>query len=179
MSEAENKDNQEEEMELVPDEGGDLPDLKQKIKEVKGDLKKCESERKEYLEGWQRAKADFINYKKDEGKRFEDMARYVTAGFLNEVLPVLDSFDLALNHQLSAGAEKGILLIRSQFEDVLKRRGLFVMEVEPGEDFNPEKHESIGEVESDFAEGKVAEVVQRGYLFLDKVLRPARVKLAK
>lgn len=174
-----NNTTKKDEVELIPDEEGDFPDLQKKLKKLKEELKKCEAERKEYLEGWQRAKADFINYRHDEGKRFEDMGRFVTAGLVQEVLPVLDSFDLALGHGLPAEIEKGVLLIRSQFEDILKKRGLETIEVKAGEKFNPEKHESIGEVESDLPQGTVAEVVQRGYLFRGRVLRPARVRLSK
>ncbi len=143
------------------------------------DLENCEKEKKEYLEGWQRAKADFINHKKDEAKRMEDLARFIISGLIQDIFPVLDSFDLALGHELPKDAEKGILLIRSQFEDVLKRRGLGQIKVDLGEDFNPEKHESIGDMASDQPEGSVAEVVQKGYVFKDRVLRPARVRLAK
>lgn len=144
-------------------------------------LQKCEVERKEYLDGWQRAKADYVNYKNEEGRRMEDMARFITAGFVQDILPVLDSFDLALHSSkgVAPEVERGILLIRTQFEDVLKRRGTEGIKVTPGDIFNPEIHESIGEVDSDFSEGVVAEEVQRGYILRGKVLRPARVRLAK
>lgn len=169
-----------EEIEIVTEEEeGNLPDLQKKVKKLKEDWKNCEAERKEYLEGWQRAKADYLNYRKDEGKRFQEMAIFVTAGLIQEVLPVLDSFNLALNHNLAPETEKGVLLIRSQLEDILKKRGWEQIKVEPGEDFNPELHESIGEIESDLTEGKVAEEIQKGYLFQGKVLRPARVKIFK
>lgn len=175
----ENENETTEELEFVPDEEGDTPELQQKIKKLKSNFKKCESERKEYLEGWQRAKADFINYRNDEGKRFEDMGRFVSASLIQEVLPALDSFDLALGHNLSSETEKGVLLIRSQFEDILKKRGMEHIMVNPGEEFNPEKHESVGEVESKHPAGTVVEVVQKGYTLRGKVLRPARVRLSK
>lgn len=168
-----------EEIELIPDEENDQSGLRQKVQKLKDSLERCEKERKEYLEGWQRAKADHINYKNDEGKRFEDMARFVTAGLTQEILPVLDSFDLALGHGLPSDVEKGVLLIRSQFEDILKKRGLEQIMVAVGDEFNPERHESIGEIESGLPAGTVAGVVQRGYVFRDRVLRPARVRLAK
>lgn len=179
-NENEKKDNiEKEDLEIVVDQENELPDWQKKTAKAKEDLKKCETERKEYLEGWQRSKADFINYRKDEGKRFGEMAVFVTAGFIQEVLPVLDSFNLALSHSLAPEVEKGILLIRSQLEDVLKKRGLEQIKIEPGENFNPEKHESMGEMESDFPEGKIVEEIQKGYFFQGKVLRPARVKIAK
>ena len=174
------KENDQNEIEIVADEEeGNLPDLQKKIKKLKEDLKRCEAERKEYLEGWQRAKADFINYRKDEQKRFAEMMQFATAEFILETLPVLDSFDLAISHGLPAETEKGILLISSQLEDLLKKRGLEEINTVVGEDFSPERHESTGEMESDLEEGKVAEVVQKGYLFQGRVLRPSRVKISK
>lgn len=178
-------DDKNEKTEIIPDEEFAAAVASEKVKKLKDELKKCDAEKKEYLDGWQRAKADYINYRKDEGKRFEDMARFVTAGLVDDMLPVLDSFDLALAHGLSAqaglpnDAEKGILMIRAQFEDVLRKRGITEIKVEAGEGFNTEKHESVGEVESEHPAGTIAEVVQKGYLFRDKVLRPARVRIAK
>lgn len=155
-----------------------------KLKKAREELRSCEKEKMEYLEGWQRARADHINYKKDEAKRLEDIARYLVENILNDLLPVLDSFDLAdqnLHADGDAGSppDRGILLIRNQFIDILKKRGLSPLAVVPGEEFNPEKHESMGEVKSEHAQGKIAEVIQRGYAFRDRVLRPARVKIAK
>ena len=149
------------------------------MKKLKERLISCETERKEYLEGWQRAKADYINYKKDEGKRFEDMARFVTASIVEEFLPVLDSFDLALSHGIPKEIEKGIILIRSQFEDVLRKRGIEEIHVKPGDAFDPARHESIGEIEAEHPPGTIADVVQKGFVFREKVMRPARVRLAR
>ena len=167
------------EFEVIEDSEASAPDLVVKLKKVKEELKKCEQERKEYLDGWQRAKADYINYKKDEGKRFEDLAKFVVGSLIQELFPVLDSFELALLHGTAQETEKGVLLIRSQLMDVLKKRGMEEIAVKPGDEFNPEKHESIGEVESDVSAGKVAEVVQKGYALAGRVIRPARVRLAK
>ncbi|MDP3710559.1 MAG: nucleotide exchange factor GrpE [bacterium] len=156
-----------------------MSDEEIKKEEEVGVLEKCEKEKKDYLDGWQRAKADFLNYKKDEGRRLEDMAKFVISGLIQDILPIMDSFDLALGHDLSKESERGVLLIRSQFEDVLKKRGLEQIKTESGDNFNPEVHESIGEVESEHTEGTVAEVVQKGYRFRERVIRPARVRLAK
>ncbi len=142
-------------------------------------IEKCETERKEYLDGWQRAKADHINYKNDEGKRMEDMARFLLAGVLQDLLPILDSFDLALMHASAPDTEKGILLIRSQLEDTLKKRGVEKISVSSGEIFNPEVHESIGETASNEPEGTIAAVIQQGYTLRGKVIRPARVHISK
>lgn len=177
--ERQNSAGENEDTEVVADEGGGIFDVHEKLKKLKETLKNCEKEKMAYLEGWQRAKADFINFRNDEAKRFEDMARFVTVELIREFLPVLDSFDLSINHGLPQDVERGILLIRSQFEEVLKRRGLQQIKVSAGEQFDPEKHESIGEMESDIPAGTIAEVVQRGYIFRDRILRPVRVRLSK
>lgn len=166
-------------VEFIVDEEGVAPELGAKIKKLKETLQKSEAERKEYLEGWQRAKADYINFKKDEGKRFEDMARFVTTSIVEEFLPVLDSFDLALQHGIPKEVERGIILIRSQFEDVLRKRGIEEIHVKSGETFDPAKHESVGEIDAQLPSGAIADVVQKGYMFREKVMRPARVRLAK
>ena len=167
------------EIELIPEEEGDLPDLQKKNKKLKKELEECSSQKKEYLDGWQRAKADHLNYKKDEGKRFEDLAQFVAHGLIKDLLPVLDSFDLAVGHGMAREVEKGVLLIRSQLEEVLKQRGLEVIKIAAGESFNPERHESMGEIESENPVGTIAEEVQKGYFLRGKVLRPARVRLSK
>ena len=70
-----------------------------------------------------------------------------------------------------------MLLIRLQLLDVLKKRGLEVMNTE-GQKFNPEFHESVGEVESDGEEGMIIEEIQKGYMLRGNVLRPTRVKIS-
>ncbi|MBI3421036.1 MAG: nucleotide exchange factor GrpE [Candidatus Sungbacteria bacterium] len=173
-----------EDIELLDDEEINLPDEEIRVKKTREKLRVCENEKKEYLDGWQRAKADLINYKKDEGKRLEDLGRFITAGMLEDLLPVLDSFDLALQSLQGAAVgvnqlEQGVLMIRSQMLDILKRRGVQQIPVALGEEFNPEKHESIGEVESSHPVGSVAEEVQKGYTLAGRVIRPARVRLGK
>lgn len=175
-----------EEVEIVPDEEGAHPDLQMRIKKLKEELGQCRKERGEYLDGWQRAKADFINYKKDEATHLEDIARFVTGGLLADLLPVLDSFDLALREKHTAGGgeeansrEQGMFLVYLQFMDVLKKRGVAPLEVKKGDQFDPEKHESVGETESDAPVGTIADMVQKGYMLRDRVVRPARVRLAK
>lgn len=164
---------------MIPDEETSSADVAAKVKKLREELKQCGSEKREYLEGWQRAKADLINYKRDEAKRFEELAKFAAEGIVAEVVSALDSFDLALRHDMPKDVEKGIVLIRSQLEDVLRRRGLEVIPATVGQRFDPSIHESLGEVEADGEEGMVAEELQKGYLLNGKVLRPARVKISK
>ena len=163
---------------MIPDEESGGGDAGAKVVKLKQELKQSEAERKEYLDGWQRAKADLANYKKDEAKRFDDFMKFAAEGIISEVLQVLDSFDLALHHEMPKDVEKGIVLIRSQLEDILRRRGLESIPA-IGQKFNPAFHEAIAEVESDGEEGMVAEELQKGSMLQGKVLRPARVKITK
>ena len=83
-----------------------IADLKEQIEEVT-------VQRDEYLAGWQRAKADFINYKKEEANRAIEVARYGSADLIKDLISVMDNFDLALRTLEKAGpVEKGIYLIR-------------------------------------------------------------------
>jgi molecular chaperone GrpE len=144
------------------------------------ELEKLKKERDEYLAGWQRAKADFINHKKDEMRRLEEMARYGNEDLVRELITVLDNFDLALRIMEKEGqVEKGIYLIRAQMEDILKRRGVERIEVKPGDTFDPSTSESMAEVESELPGGTVVEEIEAGYRLYDKILRPARVKISK
>lgn len=169
-------ENNNQDIELI-DEGGAGDDTK--LKKLRDDLKRCEEEKKNYLDGWQRAKADYINYKNDEAKRLEDVGRFITSGLISDILPVLDSFDLALGHEMPTEIQKGILLIQSQLKEVLKKRGVTPIAVKEGNAFDPEKHESVGEIESKAPPGTIAEEVQKGYMLRENVLRPTRVRIAK
>jgi len=144
------------------------------------EMGKCMKERDEYLNGWKRAKADLLNYQKDESKRFEEFAKFAEADLIRECITVLDSFDLALATLETEGSVmKGIYMIRAQMEDVLKKRGLERIPVNPGETFNPVFHESLGELESSHPPGTIGAVIEQGYFLNGKVVRPARVKLSK
>ncbi|HXF44356.1 MAG TPA: nucleotide exchange factor GrpE [Candidatus Paceibacterota bacterium] len=144
------------------------------------DLEKCQRERDEYLAGWQRAKADFSNYKKEEAQRFADFAKISQEALVAELIAVLDSFELGLAVSGSDSAsEKGMLLIKNQLEDTLKKYGLEKINVEIGKPFDPKLQEAIAEVESERPPGTVVEVAGTGYLLGGRVLRPAKVKLSK
>ena len=147
--------------------------------ELKKDIEKLAKERDEYLDGWKRAKADLINYKKDELKRLEEVARFGSESLILELISILDDFDLALvTLEESGQVEKGVYLIRSRFEDILKRRGLKRINVKAGDKFDPAIHEAISTVDGG-EEGMIAEEIEAGYALHGKVVRPARVKVYK
>ncbi len=150
------------------------------VQAMKVRLEKLERERDEYLSGWQRTKADFINYKKEESQRLDEIIKYSGKEMINELISVLDSFDLALTALEKKGlAEKGIYMIRAQFGDVLKKRGLERIPCEKGEQFNPSIHEAIAEVDSEFPAGAIVEEIEAGYRLHEKVLRATRVIISK
>ena len=143
-------------------------------------LADAERERDEYLAGWQRAKADFLNYKKEEMARLQDAIKYGSEDLAKDLISVLDNFDLALRSlERSGPVEKGIYLIRSQIEDILKKRGLARMEIKPGDPFDPATMEAMTETPSDLPPGTVAEEIEPGYRLHEKVLRASRVILSK
>ena len=148
---------------------------------VETEIQKCQRERDEYLAGWQRAKADFLNYQKDERKRLEEFLKFCEAGLIGDLLPVLDSFDSAQGGQVGSPDDKvkGFLLIKSLIDEILKKRGLEPIK-SVGEKFNPEFHEAVATVE-DFAKESqtITEEIQKGYILNGKVLRAAKVKIVK
>lgn len=144
------------------------------------ELTEAEKQRDEYLSGWQRTKADFINYKKEEMKRLQDVAAYGNEDLIRDLIAVLDNFDLALRNMEKAGAvERGIYLIRSQIDDILKKRGLEKVEVKEGDEFDPMVAEAMAEVPSERPPGTIVEEVEPGYRLKEKVIRAARVIISK
>ncbi|MDO8469778.1 MAG: nucleotide exchange factor GrpE [bacterium] len=146
------------------------------------DLTRCRAERDEYLDGWKRAKADLVNHKREEAERLERFAKFSTEDLVRDLLSVVDSFDLGVQAvKDDAGALQGMVLVRSQLESVLARRGLERLTVPPGTPFDPARHEAVGEAAGPPTggdpPGTVAEEVSAGFLFHGNVLRPARVML--
>ena len=145
-------------------------------------LQECEKLRDEYLSGWQRSKADFLNYKKEEVERVEAITGYVRSKMILNALSIFDAMEKAKEH-ISVDLEKsewfeGFLQIEKQFNDFLKQEG--VEEIKAiGEQFNPELHEAIEQVDADGESGMVVEVLQKGYTINEKLLRPAKVRVSK
>ncbi len=148
--------------------------------ELEQKLAECEKQRDEYLAGWQRAKADFLNYKKEELRRLEEVGKYGSEDLIRELIVILDNFDLGIATLEKAGpVEKGIYMIRTQIEDILRKRGVEKIAVQIGGQFDPKFQEAIAMIDSDVPSGSVIEQIEPGYKLHDKVLRPTRVKIAK
>jgi len=159
----------------LPPEGR-APELKKKLEE-------CQKLKDEYLAGWQRERAELLNYKKEEMERIGELIKYADVGLILKILPILDNFEIAekksLENLKNDDNIKGLLQIKTQLQDFLKNQG--VEEIKSvGERFDPNFHEVVEEVETKEKEsGIIIEEVQKGYTINGKVLRPAKVKVAK
>ncbi len=156
-----------------------IESLKKEIDDLKKKLEESEKAKEEYLSGWQRTKADFSNYRKDESERFKEFIKYSNEELIKDLIPVLDSFDLAITAlEKSGGVDKGIYMIKAKLEDVLKKYGLSKIKVEINKPLDPSIAEPILEVEDDEKAGNVLEEIEAGYKLYDKIIRAARVKVA-
>jgi len=160
-------------------------DLIAKIRALEKDLEKCSQEREEYLNGWKRERADFLNYKKDEGKRIERVKRLAQIETLRQVIEILDSFERA-EEQISQDLTdnpivRGFLGIKKQLKELLERFNIKEIKIEEGMNFDPHFCEAIEVVETDDAQKdhKIAQIVSKGYFVEDIVLRPSKVKVFK
>ena len=138
-----------------------------------------QKERDAYLDGWRRSKADFENYKKDELKRLEDMAKFGSEDLIRELLSILDSF-AALEKVVGNEKENdGVIKIKDQMGSILKKRGLEKIEASPGTKFDPAFHEAVQEKESDGPDGEIVEEVETGWSLHGKVIRATKVIISK
>jgi len=146
-------------------------------------LTQIESERDEYLDTLRRVQAEFENYRKRVIKEQTALVDRATEGLVEQLLPVLDSFELALKNFDAAGSEdtesvrKGVELVYAELLGVLEKAGLSRVEAE-GKPFDPNVHEAVMQEEGD-GEAVVADVLRTGYTLKGRVLRPAMVKVSR
>jgi len=176
-------------------DNSDTPDLESaldieekvenKISKIKKELKECQSSKQEYLDGWQRSKADFINFKKRSEDSKRELLQYASENIITEIIPTLDNFEQAMKNKdvwesVDENWRKGIEMIYVQLVEVLKRNGVTQIE-SLGEEFDPKIHESLEtiEVENEKDNDKILEVTQKGYRMGDKVIRHPNVKVGK
>ena len=156
--------------------------MKKKEVKKKKDIKELEEKCQEYIKDLQRIQAEFVNYK----KRIEEEKRnYLKMGseiFVLKILPILDNFRRAAIH-VPEDLENspwvlGIKQIEKHFEDILASEGLERIKTK-GEHFDPQFHEAVFQEESKkYKEGEIIEEIDVGYKLKDKVIRPAKVKVA-
>jgi molecular chaperone GrpE len=147
---------------------------------VEAELQKLKAERDTLLDRLARAQAEFDNARKRAAKEQQDFRDFATADAIKSLLPVMDSFERALQVKSEPGDFRGgVELIYKQLQDALAKLGVRPVAAK-GEAFDPRYHEAIEMVETTgAADHEVLEELQRGYKFKDRLLRPAMVKVAK
>src|SRR3989338_1856024 len=159
---------------IEPDaeEGSEAVD---KIRKLKIRLSACEEEKTINLFGWQRERADFVNYKRDVFAQIQTARETGARNAIEALMPVLESFEIALAHSPD---DVGLNQVYSQMRQVLKAEGFEEVGV-VGDEFDPSMHESVGivNVAEKEKENIIHEIVSKGYKFLDRVIKPAKVKI--
>ncbi len=180
-----NKDEIPEEDDVVEFEFNDdgEEDLKKTLKKLRADLKQAKKEKEEYLTGWQKERADFANYKKDEETRKSAFSEAVRERILTRFLSVIDSFNMAMANKdawqkVEPNWRVGVEHIYNDLSKIFEEYGVKPLG-EVGENFDPYMHESVETVPADKKEDnhKIAKIIQRGYKLGERVLRPARVNV--
>lgn len=171
------------------EDGDELP-AKDIVKKLRDDLKTVRKEKEEYLTGWQRAKADYVNLQKESESRYKELSNTVKSNMVEDLLPVLDSFNMAMGNKdawekVDANWRNGVEYIHKQFLQVLADNNVTAID-QVDATFDPKLHESIETIstEDESKDHKIAQVVQTGYKIglstgsgQARVIRPARVKV--
>jgi molecular chaperone GrpE len=150
---------------------------------LKKALEQAEAKSKEFFDGWQRERADFSNYKKRVDREQAMLSQNIAAEIIKKYLMVLDDMDRAMKMRPSEGDlttwANGFELIYRKLQNILDAENIKRIPAE-AEEFNPLRHEAISIEESpDHESGQVIGVVQEGYTLGDRVIRPARVRVAR
>lgn len=183
MDTNETNENIEQDDVVFEEEGEGLQPV-QKIKKLREELKKCQKEKEEYLAGWQRAKADFINVKREEEKSRTELMKFANKELVTEILSVADSFDMAFVNKeawekVDQNWRTGVEYIYGQLMSILEQNG--VKQLNPiGEMFDPNVHTSIESIPAEKPEDdhKIVAVIQKGYMMHGSLVRSPKVKVA-
>ena len=141
------------------------------------ELESARQERDQYLDALRRLKAEFENSRKRQERERERMLSMATERLVQELLPVLDNLDRAL--EAGGDIREGVLATRNQLADVLGNEGLLPV-ASDGQPFDPNVHEAVmGRLSEEHEEGIILQTFQRGYLLNGKPIRPAKVVVAK
>ncbi len=155
-----------------------------KTEKLKKEIEALKKEKKEYLDGWQRARAEIVNIKKrhdDEKKIFTTLGK---EALLDQIIPVLDNFDSAFSGSAWENVDQnwrlGIEYIYNQFVKILEENNVEAFG-EVDEEFDEKLHHSVEVEENNDKEksGKISKVLMKGYKIKDRIIREAKVKIYK
>ncbi len=160
-------------------DAGDVVAAQAKIKKMRDELTRVKKERQDYLDGWQRCKADAVNAKKDMEVRAARSAELLREALVHDIIPALDSFDMAAGSELwsavDEGWRRGMEHVRDQLIDALKSHRV-ERYGKVGDVFDHALHEAAGESSDAMGEpGTIVRVLRCGYKIGERVLRAAQV----
>ena len=145
------------------------------------ELEELRKKADEYLNGWKRERADFINFKKNEVEKMADLIKYANEDLILKIIPILDNIYLAEAHVPAELKNhkwiEGFNQIKNQLKDFLSKEGIEAIET-VGKKFDPNTMEAVGEIEGK-EKNVVVEETQRGYTMHGRIIRVARVKISK
>ena len=176
------KNDADNEIDFEPEEElGTLGAAQAKLKKLKEELEKAKQERQEYLDGWQRCKADSVNARKEALQMGERAGERTKESLIEDIIPVLDGFDMATGSEawgtVAPEWRSGMEQVRNQLLDVLSRQGVERFG-KAGEHFDPRLHEAVQEVDDGSGDShSILRILRYGYRLKEKVLRPAQVVL--
>lgn len=174
----------EEESELSSDFSLEKEDEQPKdtINRLRDKLKECTAKKQEYLSGWQRAKADLVNAKKEFDREREQIKRRGKESIISDILPALDSFSMAMSdtdvwESVDEEWRKGVEQIHNQLLSALEKNGVQTIKPEEGDSFDPQLHSSVDTKVSDgeHEDNTIARCEQTGYQLDDRIIRSAQV----
>jgi molecular chaperone GrpE len=157
--------------------------INEEYQQLEKELEQSRQQATQNLEGWQRERAEFSNYKRRIEREQAQMAQNITAEVIRKYLVILDDLERALKARPTEGEgaawAQGIELIYRKLQNVLESEGVLRIQAET-EMFNPNIHEAISHEESpDHESGDIIEVVQQGYKIGERIIRPALVRVAR
>lgn len=145
-------------------------------------LDTVEQERRELEDRHLRAVADLDNFRKRVRREQAEAARYAVEPLARELLAVVDNLERALEHAGGDGGTaplvEGVSLVLRSLDEVLRRHGVTVVEAEPGQPFDPNRHEAVERREGAGEPNRIVQVWEKGYAMHERLLRPARVSVS-
>lgn len=153
--------------------------MQEEIEALKGQVEKLTGDLQEKKDRLLRLQADFDNFRRRSAKEREEISAVVTQNFCKDMLPLLDNFERAMAAETKdvEAFQKGVEMIFTQFQEILKKNGLEHIEA-VGQKFDPNFHQAVMRVEDPEKEDDtVAQELQKGYMVKGRVIRPSMVQV--
>lgn len=167
----------------MSDDQQNLSQESEAVLRLQEQITKLQQQLDEHTDGWKRAKADYLNLKKQTDKEKMDIVQFAQGAVVLEFLPIYDNLKRAIKHiptdQLEVEWVKGVTHILRQFDEALKAMNISPIKSE-GERFDHAKHHAISKVKKEgIAADTIIEEVKSGFMAGDRVLEPAQVIVAE